>query len=144
MDITIQQPWFKRALGPFYPSRLFDQFFGEGLFEYDLLPFLSSTISPYYRQSLFRTVLDSGISEVRPPGGGRAGVAGGPAGMPEGCAPELLERMVSAAGPLSLAPVPPAAEAGGCPHSRASRASGEGSGEGACPSPTAVFSSISS
>uniref|UniRef100_A0A6I8N4J0 Alpha-crystallin A chain n=1 Tax=Ornithorhynchus anatinus TaxID=9258 RepID=A0A6I8N4J0_ORNAN len=65
MDITIQQPWFKRALGPLYPSRLFDQFFGEGLFEYDLLPFLSSTISPYYRQSLFRTVLESGISEVR-------------------------------------------------------------------------------
>lgn len=67
MDITIQHPWFKRALGPFYPSRLFDQFFGEGLFEYDLLPFLSSTISPYYRQSLFRTVLDSGISEVSLP-----------------------------------------------------------------------------
>lgn len=65
MDIAIQHPWFKRALGPFYPSRLFDQFFGEGLFEYDLLPFLSSTISPYYRQSLFRTVLDSGVSEVR-------------------------------------------------------------------------------
>ncbi|MXQ82264.1 hypothetical protein E5288_WYG010843 [Bos mutus] len=65
MDIAIQHPWFKRTLGPFYPSRLFDQFFGEGLFEYDLLPFLSSTISPYYRQSLFRTVLDSGISEVR-------------------------------------------------------------------------------
>ncbi|XP_012926872.1 alpha-crystallin A chain [Heterocephalus glaber] len=64
MDVTIQHPWFKRALGPFYPSRLFDQFFGEGLLEYDLLPFLSSTISPYYRQSLFRTVLDSGISEL--------------------------------------------------------------------------------
>ncbi|KAM5279228.1 alpha-crystallin A chain isoform 2-T2 [Hipposideros larvatus] len=64
MDITIQHPWFKRALGPFYPSRLFDQFFGEGFFEYDLLPFLSSTISPHYRQSLFRTVLDSGISEL--------------------------------------------------------------------------------
>ena len=41
MDIAIQHPWFKRTLGPFYPSRLFDQFFGEGLFEYDLLPFLS-------------------------------------------------------------------------------------------------------
>ncbi|XP_054432290.1 alpha-crystallin A chain isoform X2 [Pteronotus mesoamericanus] len=64
MDIAIQHPWFKRTLGPFYPSRLFDQFFGEGLLEYDLLPFLSSTISPYYRQSLFRTVLDSGISEL--------------------------------------------------------------------------------
>lgn len=71
MDITIQQPWFKRTLGPFYPSRLFDQFFGEGLFEYDLLPFLSSTVSPHYRQSLFRTVLDSGISEVRPAGQGQ-------------------------------------------------------------------------
>ncbi|XP_010634809.1 alpha-crystallin A chain isoform X1 [Fukomys damarensis] len=63
MDVTIQHPWFKRALGPFYPSRLFDQFFGEGLFEYDLPPFLS-TISPCYRQSLFRTVPDSGISEL--------------------------------------------------------------------------------
>lgn len=93
MDVAIQQPWFKRALGPFYPSRLFDQFFGEGLFEYDLLPFLSSTISPYYRQSLFRTVLDSGISEVRPPGG-EAGVAGGPAGVSEGCARQLSSRLL--------------------------------------------------
>nr|P15990.1 RecName: Full=Alpha-crystallin A chain [Nannospalax ehrenbergi]AAA66165.1 alpha-A-ins-crystallin [Nannospalax ehrenbergi] len=64
MDVTIQHPWFKHALGPFYPSRLFDQFFGQGLFEYDLLPFLSSTISPYYRQTLLRTVLDSCISEL--------------------------------------------------------------------------------
>ncbi|KFP17810.1 Alpha-crystallin A chain, partial [Egretta garzetta] len=62
---TIQHPWFKRALGPLIPSRLFDQFFGEGLLEYDLLPLFSSTISPYYRQSLFRSVLESGISEVR-------------------------------------------------------------------------------
>uniref|UniRef100_H3BB49 Alpha-crystallin A chain n=2 Tax=Latimeria chalumnae TaxID=7897 RepID=H3BB49_LATCH len=65
MDITIQHPWFRRALGPFYPNRLFDQFFGEGLFDYDLFPFLSSTMSPYYRQLLFRSALDSGISEVR-------------------------------------------------------------------------------
>ncbi|XP_036302612.1 alpha-crystallin A chain isoform X1 [Pipistrellus kuhlii] len=64
MDIAIQHPWFRRALGPLLPSRLFDQFFGEGLFECDLLPFLSSTVSPYYRQSLLRTVLDSGISEL--------------------------------------------------------------------------------
>ncbi|XP_019601248.2 alpha-crystallin A chain isoform X1 [Rhinolophus sinicus] len=64
MDIAIQHPWFRRTLGPFYPGRLFDQFFGEGFFEYDLLPFLSSTISPHYRQSLFRTVLDSGVSEL--------------------------------------------------------------------------------
>lgn len=65
MDITIQHPWFKRALGPLFPSRLFDQYFGEGLFDYDLLPLFSSTISPYYRHSLFRTILESGISEVR-------------------------------------------------------------------------------
>ncbi|XP_004463507.1 alpha-crystallin A chain [Dasypus novemcinctus] len=65
MDVAIQHPWFKRALGPFYPGRLWDQFFGEGLFEYDLLPFLSSTVSPFYRQSLLRSALDSGISEVR-------------------------------------------------------------------------------
>lgn len=80
MDITIQHPWFKRALGPFYPSRLFDQFFGEGLFEHDLLPFLWSTISPRYFQSLFRTMLDAGISEVRPAaqGQGRAWLEGQP------------------------------------------------------------------
>ncbi|XP_075703378.1 alpha-crystallin A chain isoform X2 [Rhinoderma darwinii] len=65
MDITIQHPLLKRALGPFYPNRLFDQIFGEGLFDYDLHPFFSSTISPYYRQSLFRGYMDSGISEVR-------------------------------------------------------------------------------
>ncbi|XP_069493422.1 alpha-crystallin A chain [Ambystoma mexicanum] len=65
MDISIQHPWFKRALGPFSPGRLFEQFFGEGLFDYELLPFLSSTVSPYYRQSIFRNFLDSGVSEVR-------------------------------------------------------------------------------
>ncbi|XP_074839508.1 alpha-crystallin A chain [Carettochelys insculpta] len=65
MDITIQHPWFKRALGSLFPSRLFDQYFGEGLLDYDLLPLFSSTISPYYRSSLFRTILESGISEVR-------------------------------------------------------------------------------
>lgn len=65
MDIAIQYPWFRRALS--YPSRLFDQFFGEGLFDHDLFPFTASTISPYYRHSLFRSFLDSsnsGISEV--------------------------------------------------------------------------------
>nr|CAA72158.1 alpha-A-crystallin [Astyanax mexicanus] len=66
MDIAIQHPWFRRALG--YPSRLFDQFFGEGLFDYDLFPYATSTVSPYYRYSLFRNFLDSsnsGMSEVR-------------------------------------------------------------------------------
>ncbi|XP_041116139.1 alpha-crystallin A chain [Polyodon spathula] len=68
MDIAIQHPWFRRALGSFYPSRLFDQFFGEGFFDYDPFPFATSTISPYYRQSLARNYLESinsGISEVR-------------------------------------------------------------------------------
>uniref|UniRef100_A0A3B5MUR2 Alpha-crystallin A chain n=1 Tax=Xiphophorus couchianus TaxID=32473 RepID=A0A3B5MUR2_9TELE len=67
MDIAIQHPWFRRALGSIYPTRLFDQFFGEGMFDYDLFPFAASTISPYYRHSLFRNLLDSsnsGISEV--------------------------------------------------------------------------------
>ncbi|KAJ8410560.1 hypothetical protein AAFF_G00194640 [Aldrovandia affinis] len=68
MDIAIQHPWFRRALGSIYPPRLFDQFFGEGMFEYDLLPYATSTISPYYRHSLFRNFQEpsnSGISEVR-------------------------------------------------------------------------------
>nr|XP_023685553.1 alpha-crystallin A chain [Paramormyrops kingsleyae] len=68
MDITIQHPWLRRALGSIYPARLFGQFFGESLFDYDLLPFGSSTISPCYRTSLLRTIMESsnsGISEVR-------------------------------------------------------------------------------
>lgn len=67
MDIAIQHPWFRRALSSVYPARLFDQFFGEGMFDYDLFPYTASTISPFYRQSLFRSFLDysnSGISEV--------------------------------------------------------------------------------
>lgn len=70
MDIAIQHPWFRRALGSAYPGRLFDQFFGEGIFDYDLFPYTASTISPYYRRSLFRNFMDSstsGISEVRRP-----------------------------------------------------------------------------
>ncbi|MEQ2191722.1 hypothetical protein XENOCAPTIV_001691 [Xenoophorus captivus] len=58
----------RRAMGSIYPTRLFDQFFGEGIFDYDFFPYTSSTISPYYRHSLFRNLLDSsnsGISEVR-------------------------------------------------------------------------------
>ncbi|CAI9603794.1 unnamed protein product [Staurois parvus] len=35
------------------------------MFDYDLFPFLSSTISPYYKQSLLRGLQDSGISEIR-------------------------------------------------------------------------------
>ncbi|XP_072441918.1 alpha-crystallin A chain [Chiloscyllium punctatum] len=65
MDLAIQYPWFRRPLASFYPSRLFDQFFGESPFDYDLFPIFSSTISPYYRLPVFRNFLDSGISEVR-------------------------------------------------------------------------------
>ncbi|XP_038657138.1 alpha-crystallin A chain [Scyliorhinus canicula] len=65
MDLAIQYPWFRRSLTSFYSNRLFDQLFGEGPFDYDLFPILSSTISPYYRLPAFRNVLDSGISEVR-------------------------------------------------------------------------------
>ncbi|KAJ8350766.1 hypothetical protein SKAU_G00258960 [Synaphobranchus kaupii] len=67
MDITIQHPWFRRHLGSVYPPRLFDQYFGEGM--YDFLPYgTTTTISPYYKHSTFRNLLDSsnsGISEVR-------------------------------------------------------------------------------
>lgn len=67
MDIAIQHPWLRRALSSAYPARLFDQFFGEGIFDYDLFPYTTTTVSPYYRQSLFRSFFDfsnSGISEV--------------------------------------------------------------------------------
>lgn len=40
------------------------------MFDYDLFPYTASTISPYYRQSLFRNFLDfsnSGMSEVKTP-----------------------------------------------------------------------------
>ncbi|KAM6945567.1 alpha-crystallin A chain [Aplochiton taeniatus] len=70
MDVTIQHPWFRRAQGGTgHPARLFDQFFGEGMFDHDLFPYTASTISPYYyRYGLFRNFPDfshSGMSEVR-------------------------------------------------------------------------------
>ncbi|XP_051870328.1 alpha-crystallin A chain [Pristis pectinata] len=65
MELAIQYPWFRRSLPSFYPSRLLEQLFGEGPFDYDLLPLFSSTINPFYRPPLFRSLLDSGISEVR-------------------------------------------------------------------------------
>ncbi|XP_032888225.1 alpha-crystallin A chain [Amblyraja radiata] len=64
MEVTIQYPWFKRSLPSFYNNRLLQQLFGEGPFDRDFLPFLSSTFSPFYRSPIFRTLLDSGISEV--------------------------------------------------------------------------------
>ncbi|KAM9317490.1 alpha-crystallin A chain isoform 2-T2 [Gastrophryne carolinensis] len=65
MDVSIQPPWFRRALGPFHPGRLFDQIFGDGMIDYDLFPILSPGVSPYYRHNLLRGFLDSGASEIR-------------------------------------------------------------------------------
>uniref|UniRef100_A0A8C7E2Y3 SHSP domain-containing protein n=1 Tax=Naja naja TaxID=35670 RepID=A0A8C7E2Y3_NAJNA len=47
MDIAIQHPWLRRSAGfpSLFPFRLFDQRFGEGLMESDLL---SATLCPYY------------------------------------------------------------------------------------------------
>ncbi|XP_076839250.1 alpha-crystallin A chain [Brachyhypopomus gauderio] len=66
MDIAIQHPWFRRAVGN--TSRIFDQFFGDGLFDYDIFPYGASTLSPYYHHSFLRSFLEStssGVSEVR-------------------------------------------------------------------------------
>ncbi|XP_034972969.2 heat shock protein beta-6 [Zootoca vivipara] len=54
MDIAIHHPWMRRPLGfpsafpSLFPPRLFDQRFGEGLFESDLFP---ATLSPYYMRT---------------------------------------------------------------------------------------------
>uniref|UniRef100_A0A8D0BBQ2 SHSP domain-containing protein n=1 Tax=Salvator merianae TaxID=96440 RepID=A0A8D0BBQ2_SALMN len=66
MDITIHHPWLRRHMGfpSFFPPRLFDQRFGEGLFESDLF----STLSPCYMRppSLqFPSLPDTGLSEVK-------------------------------------------------------------------------------
>ncbi|KAI7812907.1 crystallin, alpha B, b [Triplophysa rosa] len=63
MDITIQHPWFRRSFWPsLFPSRIFDQHFGEHMSESDLIPSLS-----YHRPSFFRwpSWLESGISEMK-------------------------------------------------------------------------------
>uniref|UniRef100_A0A8D0B5R1 Alpha-crystallin N-terminal domain-containing protein n=1 Tax=Salvator merianae TaxID=96440 RepID=A0A8D0B5R1_SALMN len=66
MDITIHHPWLRRHMGfpSFFPPRLFDQRFGEGLFESDLF----STLSPCYMRppSLqFPSLPDTGLSELQ-------------------------------------------------------------------------------
>uniref|UniRef100_A0A670JEX0 Heat shock protein family B (small) member 6 n=1 Tax=Podarcis muralis TaxID=64176 RepID=A0A670JEX0_PODMU len=77
MDIAIHHPWMRRPLGfpsafpSLFPPRLFDQRFGEGLFESDLFP---ATLSPYYMRtpSLQMPAMpqmpqmpDTGLSEVK-------------------------------------------------------------------------------
>ncbi|XP_012677437.1 crystallin, alpha B, b [Clupea harengus] len=65
MDVAIQQPWFRRFLPSFFPSRLFDQHFGEHISESDMLPPIPSL---YYPRSSFPRWpgwLESGHSEMR-------------------------------------------------------------------------------
>lgn len=62
MDIAIQHPWFRRSFWPsFFPSRIFDQHFGEPITETDVIPSLY-----YPRPSFLRwpSWVDSGLSEV--------------------------------------------------------------------------------
>ncbi|XP_028357290.1 alpha-crystallin B chain isoform X2 [Physeter macrocephalus] len=67
MDIAIHHPWIRRPFFPF-PSRLFDQFFGEHLLESDLFP-ASTSLSPFYLRlpSFLRAPswIDTGLSEMR-------------------------------------------------------------------------------
>lgn len=63
MELTIHQPWLRRSLfhSPFWPSRIFDQNFGEGLQESDLM-------SPYWwRPPVTRTPswAEVGLSEYK-------------------------------------------------------------------------------
>ncbi|XP_054856100.1 heat shock protein beta-6 [Eublepharis macularius] len=72
MDIAIHHPWMRRPFGfpALFPSRLFDQRFGEGLLESDLL---SGTLSPYYMRTPgmpmpgmpMPNFPDTGLSEVK-------------------------------------------------------------------------------
>uniref|UniRef100_A0A672LII0 Alpha-crystallin B chain n=1 Tax=Sinocyclocheilus grahami TaxID=75366 RepID=A0A672LII0_SINGR len=63
MDIAIQHPWFRRSFWPsFFPSRIFDQHFGDPISEADMIPSLY-----YPRPSFFRrpSWVDSGLSEMK-------------------------------------------------------------------------------
>ncbi|XP_070620899.1 heat shock protein beta-6 [Erythrolamprus reginae] len=68
MDIAIQHPWFRRPLSfpSLFPPRLFDQRFGEGLLETDLMSPLS--LCPYYPRfppMQMPSVPDTGLSEIK-------------------------------------------------------------------------------
>ncbi|GCC23124.1 crystallin, alpha B, b [Chiloscyllium punctatum] len=71
MDIAVQTPWLRRSLLPnfLFPSRIYDQHFGENL-DPDFFPSSSSMVSPFYWRmpsSLFRlpSWVQSGLSELR-------------------------------------------------------------------------------
>ncbi|XP_041924231.1 alpha-crystallin B chain-like isoform X2 [Alosa sapidissima] len=64
MDVTIQHPWFRRPYFPsYFPSRVYDQFFGEHIPDGDMFsPFFSMFFNrPFY----MRNWMDSGFSEMR-------------------------------------------------------------------------------
>nr|XP_033770013.1 heat shock protein beta-6 [Geotrypetes seraphini] len=71
MDVTIHHPWMRRPMMsplPFFPQRLFDQRFGEGLLETDLVPppSMSSSLWPYYsRTPSMQFPAETGLSEVK-------------------------------------------------------------------------------
>ncbi|XP_012687038.1 crystallin, alpha B, a isoform X2 [Clupea harengus] len=67
MDVSIQYPWFRRPYFPaYFPSRNYDQFFGEHIPDGDLFnPFFSMFYNrPFYRPFL-PSWMDSGFSEMR-------------------------------------------------------------------------------
>ncbi|XP_076129987.1 crystallin, alpha B, b isoform X1 [Alosa pseudoharengus] len=65
MDVTIQQPWFRRFLPSFLPSRIFDQHFGEHISESDMLPPIPSLYYPRVAVPRWPSWLESGHSEMR-------------------------------------------------------------------------------
>uniref|UniRef100_A0A6J0VBQ9 Heat shock protein beta-6 n=1 Tax=Pogona vitticeps TaxID=103695 RepID=A0A6J0VBQ9_9SAUR len=68
MDIAIHHPWLRRPMGfpslfhPMCPARLFDQRFGEGLLESELM---SATLSPFYMRMPSMQMPETGLSEVK-------------------------------------------------------------------------------
>nr|P02512.1 RecName: Full=Alpha-crystallin B chain; AltName: Full=Alpha(B)-crystallin [Squalus acanthias] len=71
MDIAIQHPWLRRPLFPssIFPSRIFDQNFGEH-FDPDLFPSFSSMLSPFYWRmgapmARMPSWAQTGLSELR-------------------------------------------------------------------------------
>ncbi|KAG9281994.1 crystallin, alpha B, b [Astyanax mexicanus] len=66
MDVAIQHPWFRRSFWPsFFPSRIFDQHFGEHIPESEMLTPYPSLYYP--RPSFFRlpSWVESGLSEMK-------------------------------------------------------------------------------
>ncbi|KAL2095112.1 hypothetical protein ACEWY4_009831 [Coilia grayii] len=65
MDVTIQQPWYRRFIPFSFPSRIFDQHFGEPITESDMLPPIPSLYYPRLSFPRWPSWLESGHSEMR-------------------------------------------------------------------------------